>query len=59
MTRDEALSLIDGLDNQPREVNEWEAEFLDSLMKRSERNPNWKPSGPEELCLERMRERYL
>jgi hypothetical protein len=59
MTRDEALALLDDLDNQPREVSEWEANFLDSLMKQSERNPTWRPTDKQAATLERMRERYL
>jgi hypothetical protein len=58
MTRDEALSILDDLDNCDRSVSEWEADFLDSMLKQSER-PGWSPTEKQAAILERMKGKYL
>jgi len=58
MDRDSALSLMDDLDDMDREVTDWEADFLDSLKRQSDRF-TWRPSPRQAQALEKMRSKYL
>lgn len=58
MDRDSAISIIDDLDQMDREVTDWEADFLDSLQKQSDRT-TWLPSPKQAETLEKMRRKYL
>ena len=58
MTKDEALSLLDDLDEMEQLVTDWESDFLDSLLKQSDQE-NWRPSCAQVDVLNKMKEKYL
>jgi len=59
MTHDEALSLLDDLDNCGGPVTNWESEFLDSLLKQLESDAARVPSAAQQETLREMKEKYL
>jgi hypothetical protein len=59
MGRELAISIIDDLDECGRSVTDWEAEFLDSLMKQFEKSLTWVPSRKQTAILEQMKIKYL
>jgi len=58
MTRDEAISILDDLDNMDRSVSDWEADFIDSLLTKAV-YINWTPTTKQATTIQRMKEKYL
>lgn len=59
LTHNEAISMLDDLDNMDRQVTDWEADFLDSLLKCAENRPTWVPTERQATVLERMYRKYI
>lgn len=53
---EEAKSMADDLDNMRGSVTDWEADFLESILKRLD-DGDWL-SDPQFDCLERMHRKY-
>lgn len=58
MTVNEALELAEELDNMERDVTTWEADFLESILKRL-REDGSELTPKQEYQLRRMEEKYL
>lgn len=53
-----ALAILNEIDNGSFEVNDWEATFIQSILKQS-KNWNFKLSNKQKAVIERMEEKYL
>lgn len=58
MTRSEAISILDDVDNGSKEVTEWEADFIDSVMKQSD-DLFWSPSSRQAEVIANLKAKYL
>jgi hypothetical protein len=58
LNRERAINLLDDLDNCDKEVTEWEADFIDSLLKNTD-DLFWAPPDSQAAVLIRMKEAYL
>lgn len=52
MTADDALGLLDDLDNGDVQLTDWEADFLDSVMRQCELG--YDPTGRQAMILQKL-----